>query len=63
MDSTIPQDRPDFVAVSVSMHSVRYCFDVKICQARAACMKEFNLIAISYWLFIGDIGSLIGPGP
>ena len=22
--------------------------------------QEFNLIAISYWLFIGDIGSLVG---
>ena len=26
------------------------------------CFKEFNLIAISYWLFIGDVGSLIGLG-
>ncbi len=24
--------------------------------------QEFNLIAISYWLFIGDVGSLIGSG-
>lgn len=26
-------------------------------------VQEFNLIAISYWLFIGDVGSLIGQEP
>ena len=26
-------------------------------------LQEFNLIAISYWLLIGDIGSLAGLRP
>ena len=35
---------------------------VSFCRFGLLSCKEFNLIAISYWFFFGDVGSLIGLG-